>query len=102
LSIHAGSRAAPDGSLLEWHTAGLEHAVTEPCLPFFIQWAEGTEHPGVTDAPLRLGSIGLRGDPERIEEWLGPGHGLPIAVERGAPGITRVTLSGAELLTIEG
>jgi hypothetical protein len=95
LTTHAGSRAAPDGAPVEWRTAGLEQAIAEPCLPFFIQWDERTSHPGSAGGPFRLDSIGLRGDPNRIEAWLGPKHGLPLTVVPGEPRIAHVSLAGA-------
>jgi hypothetical protein len=42
-----GSRALPDGGLLEWTTMG----ITEPALvsaPFFIQWGADSPHPATT------------------------------------------------------
>ncbi|MBA3887768.1 MAG: VOC family protein [Acidobacteria bacterium] len=48
-----GSRARPDGRLLEWTTIGIESAFAsggiDP-LPFFIQWAPGSPHPS-QDSP---------------------------------------------------
>jgi Glyoxalase-like domain len=87
LAVADGARAAPDGRVLRWRTAGLERAAAEPCLPFFIEWAEGTELPGGTAVthpagPARIAGLRLSGDPKRLADWLG-GHTLPIEISAG-------------------
>jgi hypothetical protein len=55
--VFPGSRARPDGTLLEWKT--FEIAKPEvPGLPFFIRWGDGTTHPS-QDSPsgCRLESL---------------------------------------------
>jgi hypothetical protein len=98
LGVADGSRARPDGRILRWRTAGLEQAAAEPCLPFFIEWAQGTELPGhaaVTHpgGPARIAGLRLSGDSERLSEWLG-GHTLPIGISAGAPMLLGVTIAG--------
>jgi hypothetical protein len=98
LTVSAGSRAAPNGRLLRWRLAGLEHAAAEPSLPFFIEWAPGTPFPGRGRATHRTGSVKLArlqlaGDPGRLAEWLGD-HTLPIAVREGVPALTSIVLTG--------
>jgi hypothetical protein len=100
LTVADGARAAPDGRVLRWRTAGLEQAAAEPCLPFFIEWAEGTEPPGRAAVrhpagPARIAGLRLSGDPERLSEWLG-GHTLPIAISAGAPMLLGLTIAGPE------
>lgn len=58
-----GSRRRPDGSLLEWQTAGARGAGLD-LAPFLIEWAAGARHPS-TDSPsgCQLGSLELA-DPE--------------------------------------
>jgi hypothetical protein len=87
LEVAAGSRARPDGSVLRWRSAGVERAAAEPLLPFLIQWDEGTVLPGRAAPPQgTLKELRLRGDAERLDEWLGP-HDLPITVSPGEPGV---------------
>jgi hypothetical protein len=43
----AGSRKRPDGSILEWQTAGVRGPGLE-LAPFFIQWSASTAHPSTT------------------------------------------------------
>lgn len=54
-----GSRRRPDGSMLEWQTAGAGGPGLE-LAPFFIQWADGTAHPSTTSpAGCRLEGLEL-------------------------------------------
>jgi hypothetical protein len=68
-------------------------------LPFFIAWEDPeNHHPGLmrTDPPGPSGRIAwveLGGDPERVEEWLGADHGLPIRMVAGDPGIVSVGIA---------
>jgi hypothetical protein len=103
LPVRDGSRATTDGRLLRWRTAGLEQAAAEPFLPFFIEWAEGTPHPGLEPSTnrWRVAEMRLRGDAERLHAWLGD-HFLPIALEAGEPAIIGVVLAaGAETTVVD-
>lgn len=100
LPVQPGSRRAPGGELLRWRTAGIEVAVTDPSLPFFIEWHPETRHPGHTAGPTAsLVCLVLRGDRDRLDAWLGP-HSLPIDVRPGSPAVTHIVLSlaGAEVV----
>jgi hypothetical protein len=97
LTADAGSRATASGELLTWRYAGFEQAAAEPALPFFIEWGDPALFPGSIAAehrrgPVGLTELGLTGDRERIDRWLGP-HRLPIAVRPGPPGIERIVLA---------
>jgi Glyoxalase-like domain len=98
LTVVAVSRATPDGRLLRGQIAGIEQAVAEPLLPFFIEWREGTSFPGRAPATHRAGSVRiarleLSGDSDRLADWLGP-HDLPIAIRAGAPAVASIVLTG--------
>ena len=58
-----GSRARPDGEILEWRSA----AVVEPRMefaPFFIEWSKKSEHPATTSPQgCRLEAVEIH-DPE--------------------------------------
>jgi hypothetical protein len=97
LTVTEGSRATPDGRVLRWRMAGLDRAMADPSLPFFIEWAEGTPYPGQEPSAnrWRVAEIGLRGDAERLHGWLGD-HFLPIALEAGQPAITGVVLAAGD------
>jgi hypothetical protein len=99
LAVTTGSRRREDGRVLRWRLAGMEQAVAEAALPFFIEWGDGTPLPGLAEADhqdgsLRIEQVQLSGDAARLESWLGA-HRLPITVQAGAPAVTGVVLAGA-------
>lgn len=100
LRATSGSRTRPDGRVLRWRTAGIEEAMREPSLPFFMEWDEGAELPGRElhrdeAHGVAVLDLQLRGDPARIADWLGP-HSLPVTIRRGAPAVLKVVLAGRE------
>jgi Glyoxalase-like domain len=99
LTIGAGSRMDRAGRPLRWRHAGVDRAVTEPSLPFFIQWGDGTPFPGHAPTNHRIGAVRidelrLAGDADRLAGWLGSHH-LPIVLHEGAPAVTGVVLTGS-------
>jgi hypothetical protein len=74
---------------LRWRLAGVAEAAAEPLLPFFIQWAPGTPHPGNGSGGVE--GLELSGDPARLNEWLGP-HDMPITVRSGPPSVVSLRL----------
>jgi hypothetical protein len=99
LAVTTGSRRRDDGLLLRWRLAGMEQAIADPALPFFIEWGDGTPLPGRAEAdhrdgPLRIDHVRLTGDADRLEDWLGA-HSLPISVRSGPPAVNGVVLAGA-------
>jgi hypothetical protein len=100
LTLSAGSRTTPSGEVLRWRSAGIQQAVAEPSLPFFIEWEAGTALPGTTAiahaaAPAAVSKLLLHGDPDRLAAWLGD-HALPIVVRPGRPAVAAIVLSTAE------
>jgi Glyoxalase-like domain len=98
LTVAAGSRVAPSGRLLTWRLAGVEQAVAEPSLPFFIEWGPGTPLPGRARVAHPAGNVEivgleLTGDAGRLADWLG-GEQLPVTVHPGGSAVTRVVLAG--------
>jgi Glyoxalase-like domain len=88
LAVSSGSRDA-----LRWRLAGLEEAVAEPPLPFFIEWAPGTALPGrAAPVDIPVARLVLQGPTGRLSEWLGE-HALPVAVEPGSPGVAELVLA---------
>ena len=96
---------APDWRLITWRSVGLDVAVHEPGLPFFIQWEMGSpcpEPPRSTTPAVRRGSTSLSvaADQERLADWLGD-HDLPIAAT-GRTGTSVITLTrGPDDFTLE-
>ena len=97
LEVHEGSRVSPVGEQLRWRTAGMDQAIAEPALPFFIEWAPGTKLPGQTPIRhpaglTRITGLVLDGNPRRVAEWLGP-HRLSIVVRPGKSALRAVHIS---------
>ncbi len=97
LEVTDGSRPTGDGELLRWRVAGVAEAAAEPSLPFFLEWAAGSPFPGrapaASAAGVRIAELRVSGNAERLGEWLGA-DALPVAVDAGAPALTRVVLEG--------
>jgi hypothetical protein len=91
-------RTRPDGRTLTWQLAGLQEALAEPQLPFFISWLSPDElHPGRMTAAHRVAPRGITGlevagERARINEWLGR-HELPVSVVGGVPAVRSVTVA---------
>ncbi|WP_265442902.1 VOC family protein [Flexivirga meconopsidis] len=67
-----GNRHRPDGVEVTWKQLGVRGTMSDPQVPFFIEWTPGQQHPsqdGATDAALE--SLQIAGSPERVREWLG-------------------------------
>ena len=99
LTADEGSRTRRDGGLVAWRMAGVKEAAAEPALPFFIEWAPGTELPGHARTAhiageFRIAEVRVSGDHHRINAWLGAHH-LPIDIRVGRSGITAVILRSA-------
>ena len=99
LAVTTGSRRREDGQVLRWRLAGMEQAVADPALPFFIEWGDGTPLPGRAEAdhqdgPWRIDQVQLTGDADRLEKWLGTHH-LPITLQAGVAAVTGIVLAGA-------
>lgn len=56
----AGERHTPDGRVVSWRSTGLELALTQPPLPFFIAWDDLSVHPGRTPLGHRRDVSGIR------------------------------------------
>jgi hypothetical protein len=84
---------------------GLDIAVREPGLPFFIQWGDGVPLPGAAavrhpGGPATLKLLSVAADEQRLAEWLGD-YDLPIAAT-GPSGTSTITLSrGRSDFTLE-
>ena len=98
LGRHAvdGSRHRPDGKELSWKQIGVNGLISDPQLPFFVQWlSPGEDHPsnGATD-DFSLACLEIAGDPHRVREWLGQTVDAPLedvkfewAAPNGTPGV---------------
>jgi hypothetical protein len=95
--VYFGSRASPGGDQLRWRTVGIDQAAAEPSLPFFIEWAAGTDLPGKGTIRHRGGTakisrLVIGADPGRLAGWLGD-HQLPIEVRPATPPLSAIYIS---------
>jgi hypothetical protein len=105
LEASEGSRVRPDGALVRWRSAGVEVAMQDPSLPFFIEWLVPDElHPGRMPAehrvqPLGISWVEVRGDESALRSWLGD-ESLPVRVQPGPPALLAVGVDteGGEVL----
>jgi hypothetical protein len=70
-----GSRTRPDGSVLQWRSAGVKASFAEADvdpIPFFIEWASSSHHPSSEAPPgCRLVDVAVAGpDPLKLEAVL--------------------------------
>jgi hypothetical protein len=99
--VHSGERQRPDGALLRWRLTGLETALKDPGLPFFIRWdVPAPEHPAAEAAPhpvkpRGIGWIEVGGDPDRVFDWLGTQE-IPVRVVPGGKGVLRIGVHGEQ------
>ncbi|MCD4532613.1 VOC family protein [Nocardioides sp. cx-169] len=100
-SAVVGNRHRPDGTELRWRQIGVNGLISDPQLPFFVQWESPAElHPSTgADGSFSLACLEIAGDPQRVSEWLGHTVEAPledIKVEwvapHGTPGILAVQL----------
>jgi len=95
LTVRSGSRMTPSGEELRWRSGGVDEAIAEPCLPFFIEWGDGVRLPGSVDPlPASISRLVLEGNPGRVGAWLGD-HALPIRLLDGPAEVAAVVLATA-------
>jgi hypothetical protein len=94
-----GNRHRPDGTELLWKQIGVHGLLSDPQLPFFIQWDSPAElHPSAgADGLYSLDCLEIAGDPQRVSEWLGETVEAPLedvkvewVAPHGTPGILAV------------
>lgn len=91
-----GNRHRPDGAELLWKQLGVAGLLTDPQLPFFVEWDSPAEmHPSNgADGTVSLACLEIAGDPLRVSQWLGETVEAPLedvkvewAAPNGTPGI---------------
>ena len=101
-----GNRHRPDGFELRWRQIGVKGLQSDPQLPFFIEWeSPAEEHPSAgATGDVRLGTLEIAGDPNRVSDWLGNCVDGPLedvdvqwVAPHGTPGVV-----AAQFLTPNG
>ncbi len=91
-----GSRHRPDGTELRWRQIGVNGLISDPQLPFFVEWETDPDlHPSAhSDGTFSLACLEIAGDPLRVSEWLGESVESPLedvkvewVAPNGTPGI---------------
>jgi len=95
----AGNRHLPDGTELRWKQIGVNGLISDPQLPFFVEWESPLEmHPSAgADDSFTLACLEIAGDPQRVSEWLGAPVEAPLedvkvewVAPHGTPGVLAI------------
>ena len=101
LAVESRSRRRQDGTIVTWRAAGLTLALAEGWLPFFMQWDDPAQYPGLlpVEHPARPGGVAWLAltprDPARLRAWLGEAE-PPLHLVSGRPGLHRAALHTPE------
>jgi len=90
-------RALPDGGHVTYTVAGLQQAMEQPPLPFFVQWLSKEDRPDQTFVDHEVDPTGflwleLACDKRRLSGWLDD-HPFPLQYIDGHPGISAVGIA---------
>ncbi|HET8766607.1 VOC family protein [Phycicoccus sp. M110.8] len=96
-----GNRHRPDGVELRWRQLGVKGLISDPQLPFFVQWEDRSLHPSVgAHTEVTIEGLQIAGDPARVREWLDlPPEGTSTVIDftfvapHGTPGLLAVTFA---------
>ena len=97
LTVERRRRRRPDGVMLTWRAAGLDVALADPTLPFFMQWDRPDQYPGRAPARHPNGARVIAGlsvtpsDQERFLAWTADAA-APLRHRDGAPGLWSVSV----------
>ena len=100
-AVQPMSRRNEDDEVLSWRLVGLEAAMSDEQLPFFIQWdIDDAQHPGRMQVehavqPEDICWVEYGGDPDRLGDWLGD-HTLPVRCVDEQPGPRTVAIRTPE------
>ena len=109
IGVERRRRERPDGEVLTWRAAGLDLALADATLPFFMQWDRPEQYPGATPAAHDNGARGVTHlsvaprDTERFARWTA-GADVPLrVVDEATPGLWSVGIETNQgELTIRG
>ncbi len=100
----SGNRYRPDGVELRWRQIGIKGLMSDPQLPYFVQWEDSSLHPSVgAQTAVTIDGLQIAGHPARVEEWLGlPPDQTSTVIDftfvapHGTPGLLSVTFDTPE------
>lgn len=89
---------------LRWRQLGVKGLMSDPQLPYYVQWEDYGVHPSVgATTGVTIEELQIAGDPERVKEWLGlPADETSSVIDftfvapRGTPGLLAVTFETPE------
>jgi hypothetical protein len=99
LTAERRQRRRPDGAMLTWRAAGLDLALQDGWLPFFMQWDDPTQFPGAIPVQhprgrCRLARLELTpADAEQLQRWTADDADLPTCTTAGSPGLHAVAIA---------
>jgi Glyoxalase-like domain len=101
-----GNRHRPDGIELRWRQIGIKGLISDPQLPFFVQWqSELRHHPSAgASGDISLCKLEIAGDPKRVTKWLGgepparilEGLDVEWVAPHGTPGVVAAHFQTAD------
>jgi hypothetical protein len=108
LEVEQKSRETTGGETLRWRLAGLDRAMENGELPFFVQWDVPPErHPGAAEVRHEADPGGIAwvevcaDEPDDVREWLGDdGKDLPVRITDGHPALAAAAIDagGGEIV----
>ena len=109
LRVEHRKRVRPDGELLTWRAAGLDLALADGTLPFFMQWDHDEQYPGVMasahpNGARRVTSLAVTPrDGARFPGWTADAD-VPLRISNGPdPGLWSVAIETDHgELTVDG
>jgi Glyoxalase-like domain len=96
LGVEHRRRERPDGQILTWRAAGLDLALADSTLPFFMEWDRAEQYPGLMGAPhpngaRRVSSLSITPlDPDRFRTWTAGADAPTRLGSASSPGIWSV------------
>lgn len=105
-----GLRHRDDGTEVTWRQLGINGLISDPQVPYFIEWDQSVVHPSqIGESDAALSALHIAGSPERVREWLGltgepgvdrdewePDIAFDFNAHKGNPGLVQVTFLTSE------
>lgn len=102
ISVERRSRVRPDGEVLTWRAAGLDVALADATLPFFMQWDRHEQYPGAMSAAHENCARGVTHltvtprDVDRFHSWTADADAPLQVVDQLLPGLWSVSVATNE------